>query len=281
MKNLYILFLITLSIHLLGNENKDINDPNVTIKILELKISDLETQYKEIQDEQQEHFKNQYDVIEKVEGFYERSWNKLIFLISGLGAIVGIGIPYYMNRKQSKKFEEYNTRLHTYEELIKNYDAKLVEHQEEIEQYLENKKIEIEKKLREIFTQQYERIKEEISLEITNVREITERDVNSIMTYQFLTLSEVNFMSKTYDKAFSCLGKVLYYNLSNNDVFNDDNILFIIEKLELIIPYMGDNTLDIDNREEMLNTLKSLISLNLEDLSQERIEKIIEFIDSH
>lgn len=275
MKNLYILFLITLSIHLLGNENKDINDPNVTIKILESKISDLETQYKEIQDEQQEHFKNQYDVIEKVEGFYERSWNKLIFLISGLGAIVGIGIPYYMNRKQNKKYEEYNQKL-------QEQDERLKRDREELEQYLENKKSEIEKKLREIFTQQYERIKEEISLEISHTEANIRNEVIPHIVLTYLTLYKTSCDNKEYEYAFNNIIEALRMSLGIEKP-NLKNITIIIKEIEKMIGKIKDSQFNLNKEivktEDIIKILKSVID-RYPDEYGEQIQKIIDFVKS-
>lgn len=284
MKNLYILFLITLSIHLLGNENKDINDPNVTIKILELKISDLETQYKEIQDEQQEHFKNQYDVIEKVEGFYERSWNKLIFffLIGGLGAIVGILIPLLISWFQGKEFKKNSKKLQEHEQKLKDYDARLVEHKEEIEQYLENKKSEIEKKLREIFTQQYERIKEEISLEISHTEANIRNEIIPHIVLTYLTLYKTSCDNKEYEYAFNNIIEALRINLYLEKP-NLKNIGFIINKIVKMIGEVKDSQFNLDKEiiktENIIKILESVID-RYPDEYGEQIQKIIDFVKS-
>lgn len=272
MKNLYILFLITLSIHLLGNENKNINDPNVTIKILESKISDLETQYKEIQDEQKEHFKNQYDVIEKVEGFYDRSWNKLIFLISGLGAIVGIGIPYYMNRKQSKKFEEYNQKLQEQDERLKK----------ELEQYLENKKSEIKEELYDFFNEQYEKIKGEISSEVIGIAKNIQKEFRFHSMIIYDTRYKMRLEEEEYELAINNMIECLRISLEVEGLENN-NILELIKEIEIVIQKIQDPKYnlrkDLLGIDYMIKILKSVID-RYPDEYGEQIQKIIDFVKS-
>ena len=50
--------------------------------------------------------KNDYksiEVIEKVNDFYDRSWNKLIVFLSIIGSILLVVLPYYMSKNQEEK----------------------------------------------------------------------------------------------------------------------------------------------------------------------------------
>ena len=78
MKKLILLFSLFFFLMTFAQEKKEINTDTKTENI-EKQISDLQKQIKVL--EEQRLDKNNIEIIDKVEGFYDRSWNKLIFLI--------------------------------------------------------------------------------------------------------------------------------------------------------------------------------------------------------
>lgn len=76
-------------------------------------------------------------VIDSVREFYEDSWNKLIWFLSALGAIVGIFVPWYLNREQRRNYRDRE------EALLNSFETRLQSEVTSAREDLENRFSEI------------------------------------------------------------------------------------------------------------------------------------------
>ncbi len=51
------------------------------------------------------------EVVTKVDGFYHNAWNKLLWVVAALGAVVGIIMPHWLLWLQKKTFEQIEKNL--------------------------------------------------------------------------------------------------------------------------------------------------------------------------
>ena len=133
MKKLILLFSLFFFLMTFAQEKKEINTDTKTENI-EKQISDLQKQIKVL--EEQRLDKNNIEIIDKVEGFYDRSWNKLIFLITVLGVVVPSIITWWQNRNFNNEQEKFKNQL---AETEKNFRKELRFYYKAFQKQLENK----------------------------------------------------------------------------------------------------------------------------------------------
>ncbi len=288
MKKLILLFSLFFFLMAFAQEKKEINTDTKTENI-EKQISDLQKQIKVLEEQQlnkskelENTYKNNIEIIEKVEGFYDRSWEKLIFIISIVGALVGVVVPsmitWWQNKNFNKEQEKFKSQL---AETKKNFKIQLNNSYKTFQKQLQEKIIENEQR----FKNEINETNQMFSSEISSTRISLQEDFNTLVASHFLVFADINTAQHTFDKSFYCLGKVIEFNLKNRSL-NQDNILFVIEKMEGLILMVKQNKFPIifDNEElkkNVIDSLNSITSMDLEVIPPNRIDQIINFIKNH
>ena len=284
MKKLILLFSVFCFLMTFAQEKKEINTDTKTENI-EKQISDLQKQIEVLEEQQldknkevENTYKNNIEIIEKVEGFYDRSWSKLIFLITVLGVIVPSIITWWQNRTFNNEQEKFKNQL---DEIEKNFKNQLDGYYKTFQEQLETKVVENEQR----FKNEINETNQMFSSEISSTRISLQEDFNALAASQFLVFADINTVQHTFDKSFYCLGKVIEFNLKNRTL-NQNNILFVIEKMEALISLVEQNefTIRFDNEElkkNVIDGLNSITSIDLEVILPNRIYQIINFIKIH
>ena len=130
MKKLILLFSLFFFLMTSAQEKKEINT-NTKTENIEKQISDLQKQIKVLEEQLDKNkeientYKNDIEILDKVEGFYDRSWNKLMFLITMLGVVVPSIITWWQNRNFNNEQEKFKNQL---AETEKNFRKELRVH---------------------------------------------------------------------------------------------------------------------------------------------------------
>lgn len=283
MKKLILLFSLFFFLITSAQEKKEINT-NTKTENIEKQISDLQKQIKVLEEQLDKNkeientYKNDIEIIDKVEGFYDRSWNKLMFLITILGVVVPSIITWWQNRNFNNEQEKFKSQL---AETKKNFKIQLNNSYKTFQKQLQEKIIENEQR----FKNEINETNQMFSSEISSTRISLQEDFNTLVASHFLVFADINTAQHTFDKSFYCLGKVIEFNLKNRSL-NQDNILFVIEKMEGLILMVKQNKFPIifDNEElkkNVIDSLNSITSMDLEVILPNRIDQIINFIKNH
>ncbi len=283
MKKLILLFSLFFFLMTFAQEKKEINTDTKTENI-EKQISDLQKQIKVL--EEQRLDKNNIEIIDKVEGFYDRSWNKLIFLITVLGVVVPSIITWWQNRNFNNEQEKFKNQL---AETEKNFRKELRFYYKAFQKQLENKITDTEEKLKTLFNTEYDKLKQEVSSNVMKMNEALYNEINTAKYFNFLTQADVNMSIGDYNRVINCLGaaleKSLGMNLNKNDL--KEVILFVIGRIEEMIIYVSKGNINIDlssykeQKEDTLKSLNHILTSNILPEENKRIQKIINFIENH
>lgn len=288
MKKLILLFSLFFFLMTSAQEKKEINTDTKTENI-EKQISDLQKQIKVLEKqldknkEVENTYKNDIEVIEKVEGFYDRSWSKLIFLITVLGVVVPSIITWWQNRNFNNEQEKFKNQL---AETEKNFRKELKDHYMVFQEQLKIKITETEQNLITSFNREYDKLKQEVSYNVMKMNEDIYNEISHARFFNFLMQAERNFKKKAFIKTINCYGAALKYLLKTiPDESLTENALFIIKELEYLIRMVSKENIDLSSyKEQKENTLKSLnhiLTSNILPGENERIQKIINFIENH
>ena len=283
MKKLILLFSLFFFLMTFAQEKKEINTDTKTENI-EKQISDLQKEIKVL--EEQRLDKNNIEIIDKVEGFYDRSWNKLIFLITVLGVVVPSIITWWQNRNFNNEQEKFKNQL---AETEKNFRKELRFYYKAFQKQLENKITDTEEKLKTLFNTEYDKLKQEVSSNVMKMNEALYNEINTAKYFNFLTQADVNMSIGDYNRVINCLGaaleKSLGMNLNKNDL--KEVILFVIGRIEEMIIYVSKGNINIDlssykeQKEDTLKSLNHILTSNILPEENKRIQKIINFIENH
>lgn len=85
-----------------------------------------------------------FEVIDRVNNYYENAWNKLIYFITAIGGILIFVIPYILSRLQKR---EINLNKEEYQEYV---DSKVSEFEKKIVEFNEKETIKIRKEINEL-----------------------------------------------------------------------------------------------------------------------------------
>ena len=293
MKKLILLFSLFFFLMTSAQEKKEINTDTKTENI-EKQISDLQKQIKVLEEQQlnkskelENTYKNNIEIIEKVEGFYDRSWGKLIFIISIVGALVGVVVPsiitWWQNINFNNEQEKFENQL---AETEKNFRKELGFYYKAFQKQLENKITDTEEKLKTLFNREYDKLKQEVSNNVMQMNEELYNNINYLKFFSFSIQADINIKNKEYVKTINCYGAALKYLLKTiPDESLTENALFIIKELEFLISLVSRENIDLSSyKEEKEDTLKSLnhiLTSNILPGENERIQKIINFIENH
>lgn len=282
MKKLILLFSLFFFLMTFAQEKKEINTDTKTENI-EKQISDLQKQIKVL--EEQRLDKNNIEIIEKVEGFYDRSWEKLIFIISIVGALVGVVVPMFFNWQQNRNFDKLLERegdIKKIQDELKKYSYDFQNKIEYFENQLEDKIKGTEEKLKKDF-------EEEASKNMSRLDTKIYYETNQIKFISFLTQADINKNKGAFDRAINCFGASLKFCLGMNPENHNlkKDILFVIEQMENLITFVSEEDINIDfssykkRKEDNLDILKYLLTSNILPEENKRIQKIINFIENH
>ena len=128
--------------------------------------------------------KNDYksiEVIEKVNDFYDRSWNKLIVFLSIIGSILLVVLPYYMSKNQDEKI---------------NLKTK------EFEAFTEKKVDELETKILNFHQEQFEKLKTEILLSQDGLNDNLNAEIKHVQSYIFALRGMLSEKDDNYNLFF-------------------------------------------------------------------------------
>ena len=291
MKKLILLFSLFFFLMTFAQEKKEINTDTKTENI-EKQISDLQKQIKVLEEQLDKNkeientYKNDIEIIDKVEGFYDRSWNKLMFLITILGVVVPSIITWWQNRNFNNEQEKFKNQL---AETEKNFRKELRFYYKAFQKQLENKITDTEEKLKTLFNTEYDKLKQEVSSNVMKMNEALYNEINTAKYFNFLTQADVNMSIGDYNRVINCLGaaleKSLGMNLNKNDL--KEVILFVIGRIEEMIIYVSKGNINIDlssykeQKEDTLKSLNHILTSNILPEENKRIQKIINFIENH
>lgn len=260
MRQILLLILFSISLGGYSQNNKD-----TTIRELETKISKIENAL-EYNNNQQEIIKSQTEIIEKVEGFYDRSWSKLIWVIGILGTLVGLILPYFTNQKFQNDLKQQK----------EEFEKQLEKQKEEFEKNSKERILENENKLKEYSREQYNKLKEEINIDIASLDKYIKENINNIWSTLFFHMAITNMQQGYYDKALNCLGRVLDYELNSYNISSINSIIVHFKSVLDMISKENNQKLELEPM--ILKNLKLLKSMRLEEISEKQIDEIINSI---
>ncbi len=296
MKKLILLFSLFFFLMAFAQEKKEINTDTKTENI-EKQISDLQKQIKVLEEQQLDKnkeveniYKNDREIIEKVEDFYERSWNKLINLIGWVATMTGIIVPISIGWLQNRNFDRLETNGEKLQEQLKessdNFQKQLDDNYKTFQEQLEIKITETEQNLITSFNREYDKLKQEVSYNVMKMNEDIYNEISHARFFNFLMQAERNFEKKAFIKTINCYGAALKYLLKTiPDESLTENALFIIKELEYLIRMVSKENIDLssykEEKEDTLKSLNHLLTSNILPEENERIQKIINFIENH
>lgn len=289
MKKLILLFSLFFFLITSAQEKKEINT-NTKTENIEKQISDLQKQIKVLEEQLDKNkeientYKNDIEIIDKVEGFYDRSWNKLMFLITILGVVVPSIITWWQNRNFNNEQEKFKNQL---AETEKNFRKELRVHYKAFQKQLENKITNTEQKLMVLSNREYSKLEQQVSNNVMKMNEELYNEINYSKFFSFAIQAEININNKEYVKAINCYGACLIHLLKTIPDENlTKNVLFVIKNLESLITIVSEEGINVDfssykkHKEDDLDALKKLLTSNILPEENERIQKIINFIEN-
>ncbi|WP_264531691.1 hypothetical protein [Flavobacterium sp. N502540] len=128
--------------------------------------------------------KNDYksiDIIEKVNDFYDKSWNKLIAFLSIAGSIILIVIPYIQ---------------------IRNYKEQIDLKTKEFENLTNSKVLELELKITEFHREQFELLRKEITLSQEELNKNIKSETQYVQAFIFALRGMMSLKDKNYNMYF-------------------------------------------------------------------------------
>lgn len=128
--------------------------------------------------------KNDYksvEVIEKVNDFYDRSWNKLMYFLGVSGSIALLLVPYAQAKNQEKK---YNLKI------------------KELEELTNGKVNELESKIIDFHHEQFELLRKEIVLSQQELNNNIEKESEYLNAHLFVLRGLIGKINNKYDEYF-------------------------------------------------------------------------------
>lgn len=296
MKKLILLFPLFFFLMTSAQEKKEINTDTKTENI-EKQIFDLQKQIKVLEQQLNENkeventYKNDIEIIEKVEDFYERSWNKLINLIGWVATMTGIIVPISIGWLQNRNFDRLETNGEKLQKQLKessdNFQKQLDDNYKIFQEQLEIKITNTEQKLMVLSNREYSKLEQQVSNNVMKMNEELYNEINYSKFFSFAIQAEININNKEYVKAINCYGACLIHLLKTIPDENlTKNVLFVIKNLESLITIVSEEGINVDfssykkHKEDDLDALKKLLTSNILPEENERIQKIINFIEN-
>lgn len=128
--------------------------------------------------------KNDYksvEVIEKVNDFYDKSWNKLIWFLSIAGSIILVVIPYLQN---------------------KNHEEVMNSKTKEFENLLNTKTEELEIKITKLHSEESELLRKEIISSQEKLNKNIENETKYVQAYVFVLRGIISLKEEDYNMCF-------------------------------------------------------------------------------
>lgn len=221
MKKILILFLFLFALKSYSTSQIKFDSINIQIKnqilILNQKNDSLTKRLDQIE-------KNDYrsiEVIEKINDFYDKSWNKLIAFLSIAGSIILIVLPYIQNRN--------------YEEKIDNKTA-------EFQNLIDGKVAELEMKIKDFHHEQFELLRNEIILSQAELNKNIKDETQNVHAYVFALRGMIAKNDNKYDDYFRhfILGLKIFIGLNKTsqikqmiEAINTNVVNCIDEKIKI------------------------------------------------
>ncbi|UPZ16606.1 hypothetical protein [Flavobacterium humidisoli] len=149
------------------------------------------------------------DVIEKVNDFYDKSWNRLIAFLGLAGSIILIVIPYIQ---------------------IRTYDDKINAKTNELTSFTNRKVAELELKITNFHKEQFEQLRNEITLSQEELNKNINNEVEYLKALIFALRGMVSLNDKNYDMYFRQYTVALNLFIGLNKTSDIEGILKAINK---------------------------------------------------
>lgn len=205
-----IILLLLLSVFNFSFSQKE-TSPN-QLKKLEKEISILKIKSDSLTNKLYNIEKNDYkslDVIDKIDMFYERSWNKLIIFLSIASTIILFILPYLFSKYQEQKI---------------NFKS------QELEEFV-NKKIEsAENKILEFHKSEFELLKNEIELAQNDLGKNIDDQKQFIEGYILAVRGMIFEIDNNYDSFFSYYITAIEQFLKINKLTEAENAIMGLNK---------------------------------------------------
>lgn len=132
------------------------------------------------------------EVISTVNDFYDRAWNKLMWFLSGAGAIILFILPYLLAKNQEEKMELK----------VKEFDN-----------LIEKKINKLEEKIRSFHNSQFDTLKSQIQLTQVDLNQNLEKEIKNLQLYIYVLRGLLSENDKDYNSFFK------YYIIGASKLF--------------------------------------------------------------
>lgn len=249
MKNiiLFLLFLITLNSYSKTNDSKE-NTKQIDYK---LEFQKLNSKYDSLNRKIYEIEKNDYkslEVVEQVDCFYDKSWNKLVTFLSIAGGIILFVLPYLLSKNQEREFESKKR---------------------EFQDYTNSKLMELETKIAGFHTSQFELLKNEINSLNSDLNKNIKREIDQVHAMSFFMRGLIAGIKEQFNK------QLVNYILAANkliEINNEENLQSVLKSIKEVISTHKEKENKISE-----STLKRIEKL-LEDVENNYTEMFNEII---
>lgn len=261
MKNIILLLLslITFTSYSKTNDAKE-NTKQIDYK---LEFQKLNSKYDSLNKKIYEIEKNDYkslEVVEKVDCFYDKSWNKLITFLSIAGGIILFVLPYLLSKNQEREFESKKR---------------------EFQDYTNTKLNELELKIAEFHTTQFETLKNEINSLNYDLNKNLKTEIDQVHAMSHFMRGLIAGIKEQFDK------QLINYIISANklmEINNEENLQSVLKSIKDVISShkekenkISESTLkrieklidDVENNyTEMFNEIITTLREDIESIRQ-------------
>lgn len=197
MKYKILIFIILFFFKSYPNSDSKNTSPNLKI---DKEISILKNQNDSLAKRLNEIEKNDYksvEVIEKINDFYDKSWNKLIVFLSIVGSILLFVLPYYLSKNQEEKI---------------NLKVK------EFQDFTDKKVTELENKILGFHQEEFEKLKNQIELSQDDLNTNLNSEIKYVHSFIFALRGMLSEKDENYNMFFK------HYIISANMLIGLDKI---------------------------------------------------------
>ncbi len=223
-----------------------------------------------------QHINNDIDLVSKIDNFYESAWNKLIYVVSTLLAVVGVVIPliiqYWQNKKQKRNSDDLKAEIDAAVFTAKNEIKSL------LDQEITGAKHDIHKAIAESRDELSKLMNLKISNKIADMDTKLKETENSIYARHFQMGAA---LSKNDNESFAMsIVAVEYYSLANES----EGQIEILEHLVKSIPTTKVNKKDLKIQFEYfkigIDTLYEIMKLDNSGVINKLIVKLLQIYEA-
>jgi hypothetical protein len=229
----------------------------------EVRLTQLENDNFKLRSELEEMKKNQESVmalyranehqemINKINTFYDSSWNKMMWVIGTFVAIIGVVIPLAIQWMQQRNFQKISDKL--LKDATNSYELKIEEFKNENEISKSKEAVEFEKKINTLSENNRQELEVINNVFADNIREIDEKYEDYIVKV------EANFFS-----------------LSADDYFENDKFI-MASQFYFISAYLCTKIEESEKQSFNLSRFLNKLIISFEKISSEDKVKICDF----